>query len=128
MNVYSEERPWGKFEKFHENKPCTVKLLYARPNSRSSLQYHSSRTEVWKVIKGIAFVQLGNEDVVLKEGDMLTIPRKARHRLGTLEAGCVVLEIAYGEFDEKDKVRISDDYGREASINAISRPRASAAN
>ncbi|MFL6368329.1 MAG: mannose-6-phosphate isomerase, partial [Nitrososphaeraceae archaeon] len=38
MNIYSEDRPWGRFEKFHENEPCTVKLIYINPNSRLSLQ------------------------------------------------------------------------------------------
>lgn len=38
MSIYSESRPWGRFGKFNENKPGTVKLIYVNPSSRLSLQ------------------------------------------------------------------------------------------
>ena len=112
MEVYSESRPWGKFEKFHENKPCTVKLIYVNANSRLSLQYHNRRSEFWKVIKGTAMVELEGKDIILTEGETLTIPRQAKHRVAALDSECVILEIAYGQFDENDIVRIDDDYQR----------------
>jgi len=118
MDTYSESRPWGKFEKFHENKPCTVKLIYVNPNSRMSLQYHMNRSEFWRVVKGTATVELDSENFILKEGDGLEIPRKAVHRLGSPDAGCVVMEIAYGNFDEQDIVRLEDDYSRAPVISA----------
>jgi len=61
--VYSENRPWGRFEKFHENKPCTVKLIYINANSRLSLQYHNKRSEFWKVVKGTAIVELDGKSL-----------------------------------------------------------------
>lgn len=112
MHVYSESRPWGRFEKFHENKPCTVKLIYVNANSRLSLQYHNKRSEFWKVIKGIAMVEMDGKNIVLTEGETLSIPRQARHRVGALDSECVILEIAYGKFEENDIVRIEDDYNR----------------
>jgi mannose-6-phosphate isomerase len=112
MSIYSEERPWGKFEKFHENKPCTVKLIYVNPNSRLSLQYHNKRSELWKVIKGTAMVELDGMTMILTEGETLNIPRQAKHRVGALDSSCVILEIAYGKFDENDIVRLKDDYKR----------------
>ena len=112
MSIYSEDRPWGKFEKFHENKPCTVKLIYVNPNSRLSLQYHNKRSEFWKVIKGTAMVELDGKTMILTEGETLTIPRQAKHRVGALDNGCVILEISYGKFDEDDIVRLEDDYKR----------------
>jgi mannose-1-phosphate guanylyltransferase len=114
MNIYSERRPWGRFEKFHENKPCTVKLIYVNPNSRLSLQYHDRRSEFWKVVRGTAIVELEGKTIILTEGETLTIPRQAKHRVGALDSDCVILEIAYGKFDEKDIVRIEDDYQRAA--------------
>jgi len=122
MDVYSESRPWGRFEKFHENKPCTVKLIYVNANSRLSLQYHNRRSEFWKVIKGTAMVELEGRDIILTEGETLTIPRQAKHRVAALDADCVILEIAYGQFDENDIVRIEDDYQR-----AMPKTRAAAA-
>jgi mannose-6-phosphate isomerase len=110
--VYSENRPWGRFEKFHENKPCTVKLIYINANSRLSLQYHNKRSEFWKVVKGTAIVELDDKVVILTEDETITIPRRAKHRVGALDSDCVILEIAYGKFDENDIVRIEDDYQR----------------
>ena len=112
MKIYSESRPWGKFEKFHENKPCTVKLIYVNANSRLSLQYHKKRSEFWKVIKGSAMVEINEKTIILEEGETITIPRQARHRVLARESECIILEIAYGRFDENDIVRIEDDYQR----------------
>lgn len=112
MKIYSEIRPWGRFEKFHENKSCTVKLIYVNANSRLSLQYHKKRSEFWKVIKGTAVVEIDKKTIVLKEGETTTIPRQAKHRVLALESDCIILEIAYGRFDENDIVRLEDDYKR----------------
>ena len=112
MKVYSESRPWGRFEKFHENKSCTVKLIYVNANSRLSLQYHKKRSEFWKVIKGTAKVEIDEKRIVLEEGDTITIPRQAKHRVLALESECIILEISYGRFDENDIVRLEDDYQR----------------
>jgi mannose-6-phosphate isomerase len=112
MKIYSEIRPWGRFEKFHENKSCTVKLIYVNANSRLSLQYHKKRSEFWKVIKGTAMVEIDEKRIVLGEGETITIPRQAKHRVLALKSECIILEIAYGRFDENDIVRLEDDYQR----------------
>ena len=113
MEVYTEKRPWGSFEKFNENERCTVKLLYIEPDSRLSLQYHNNRKEFWKIVKGSAKVEVQNEKSSLKEGDDIIIPPGARHRIQASNIGCIVLEISYGSFDENDIVRIEDDYDRD---------------
>ncbi|MDP9197452.1 MAG: phosphomannose isomerase type II C-terminal cupin domain [Thermoproteota archaeon] len=112
MNIYSELRPWGRFEKFSENKPCTVKLLYINQGSRLSLQYHNKRNEMWKIIKGKAFVQVQDKELHLKEGEDVVIPSGAKHRVRAEDSDCVILELSFGEFDEGDIVRIEDDYKR----------------
>jgi len=112
VEVYSEKRPWGSFEKFNENEQCTVKLLYIKPGSRLSLQYHNKRKEFWKIIKGSGTVEIQNKQSSLSEGDKITIPPGASHRIQASESGCTVLEISYGIFDENDIVRIEDDYNR----------------
>ena len=112
MKIYSESRPWGRFEKFHENKSCTVKLIYVNANSRLSLQYHKKRSEFWKVIKGTAMVEIDEKRIVLEEGETIMIPKQARHRVHELESECIILEISYGRFDENDIVRLEDDYQR----------------
>ena len=112
MDIYSEARPWGKFEKFHENQPCTVKLIYVNPNSRLSLQYHNERWEFWKIIKGNAQVELEDKLLYVKEGENVVIPKRAKHRVKALNDDCIILEISYGKFDERDIVPLEDDYQR----------------
>ena len=112
MDIYSEDRPWGKFEKFHENQLSTVKLIYINANSRLSLQYHRERWEFWKVIKGTAQVELDGKIIEVKEEENIVIPEGAKHRVKALNSNCVILEISYGKFDENDIVRIEDDYQR----------------
>lgn len=112
MDIYSEERPWGCFEKFHENQQCTVKLIHIRANSRLSLQYHRERWEFWKILKGTAEVQLEDESLILKECENIVIPVGAKHRVKALDGECIILEISYGTFYEDDIVRLDDDYRR----------------
>ena len=112
MDIYTENRPWGKFEKFHENQLSTVKLIHINANSRLSLQYHKERWEFWKVIKGTAQVELDGEISEVKEEENIVIPKGAKHRVKALNTNCVILEISYGKFDENDIVRIEDDYQR----------------
>jgi mannose-6-phosphate isomerase len=112
MDIYTEHRPWGRFEKFHENQLSTVKLIYINANSRLSLQYHRERSEFWKVIKGTAEVELNGKIIEVKEEETIDIPKGVRHRVKALDNNCVILEISYGRFDENDIVRIEDDYQR----------------
>jgi mannose-1-phosphate guanylyltransferase len=116
--VIVEKRPWGHFERFTLNEPCTVKLVYVDGDKRLSLQYHDNRSEFWKVVKGPVKVQLGRskdalETKTLQTGESMTIPKGALHRLQGAGADAVVLEISTGEFDESDITRIEDDYKRD---------------
>jgi mannose-1-phosphate guanylyltransferase len=89
-----------------------VKLVYVDSDKRLSLQYHNNRSEFWKVVKGPVNVQLGKETKTLQTGETITIPKKTLHRLGGAGVDAIILEISSGEFDEKDIVRLEDDYKR----------------
>ena len=117
MKIYTEDRPWGRFEKFHENKISTVKLIYIIPNHRLSLQYHTHRNEFWRIINGTAEVEVDGKTFSVEEGDDISIGPKSHHRIKALAKGCIVLEISYGHFDEDDIVRIEDDFNRTDSSN-----------
>jgi mannose-6-phosphate isomerase len=112
MKIYAEYRPWGKFEKFHENIKNTVKLIYISPDSRLSLQYHNHRREFWKIVNGSAEIEIEGAKHSLNKGETIEIPLRAKHRIRSLKDGCTLLEISYGEFDENDIIRIEDDYQR----------------
>jgi mannose-6-phosphate isomerase-like protein (cupin superfamily) len=113
--VFTEQRPWGRFERFTLNEQSTVKLVYLDGDKRLSLQYHNNRSEFWKVIKGPVKVQLGNDTKTLQTGESIEIPKKAVHRLIGAGTGAVILEISMGEFDESDIMRLEDDYKRTES-------------
>ena len=112
MDVYVEDRPWGKFERYIENEKCTVKILYLKSNSQTSLQYHSKRDEWWKVIKGAIKIHVNDNEYQLTENDSFYIHRGSKHRMINLENPSIILEISTGDFDEGDIVRLKDIYNR----------------
>jgi mannose-6-phosphate isomerase-like protein (cupin superfamily) len=111
-DIYIEDRPWGKFEKYVENERCTVKTLYIKPNSQTSLQYHDKRDELWKVLKGSIIIVVNDTKYKLSENDSFYIKRGLKHQIINLEKPSMILEISTGYFDENDIVRLKDIYNR----------------
>ncbi len=112
-NFEHDERPWGYFDRFTLNEKTTVKLLFIKPHQKISTQYHNNRDEFCRVIKGTATIQLGDEKRKIKEGDEYWVPRKTVHTAIAGDEEFEWLEVAYGEFDEEDVVRLEDKYNRE---------------
>lgn len=110
---YREQRPWGEFEEFTKNKPSTVKIITIKQGEALSLQFHHHRDEFWHILSGAGIVEVGNESVPAQAGQEFFVPRGTKHRLkGGVDSDLSVLEIAFGDFDEKDIVRTEDKYGR----------------
>ena len=107
------DKPWGRFEQYTHNLPCTVKIITVAPGGVLSRQYHYQRDELWVVLDAGAKVELG-EDVLYPEvGEELFLPRETVHRLSAAGKEPVrILEISFGEFHEEDIVRLEDVYGR----------------
>lgn len=116
--TYIEHRPWGKFEQFTHNELSTVKIITVQPRQQLSLQYHHHREEYWRVVGGSGEVVIGDETLSARTGDSFYIPQGTVHRMQTLDDTLVILEIAYGEFDEEDIVRLEDKYGRSSPSNS----------
>lgn len=112
MKTYIEERPWGKFEQFCKNETVTVKILTVNPNEELSLQFHHNRDEFWRIIAGTGDIIIGNETKTGTKGDEFFIPRETNHRIKANAAAISILEIAFGDFDENDIVRLADKYNR----------------
>jgi mannose-6-phosphate isomerase len=106
------EKPWGEFEQFTLNEPCTVKVITMDANQQLSLQLHKHRDEEWRIVRGTGFVIIGEDKIDAKVGDEFFVPRETKHRICGGPDGVVLLEIALGQFDESDIVRFEDDYGR----------------
>ena len=109
-------RPWGEYFGWDSGKGWNLKTVYIKPGKRLSLQYHHHRGEYWMLVEGdaTATIQKGGEAAVrfpLKKGQITYVDNKVIHRLES-KRGAKIVEVAFGDFDEKDIVRIEDDYGR----------------
>ena len=105
------KRPWGNFRQFALNKKCTVKLLIINPNQELSLQSHKKRTEDWYFLSS-GKIQVGNRKFSIKEGDFIHIRKNEKHRISAQKDKVKLIEISFGNFDERDEKRFSDKYGR----------------
>lgn len=111
--VLRSERPWGAFEQFVLNEPCTVKLITVAPGHRLSLQVHADRDEMWQVLDVPLDVTVGERTWTAQVGERVLVPRGTDHRLGNSGPSTGrILEVAFGDFDEADIVRLQDDYTR----------------
>jgi D-beta-D-heptose 7-phosphate kinase/D-beta-D-heptose 1-phosphate adenosyltransferase len=108
-------RPWGEYYGWDSGRGWNLKTIYIKPKKRLSLQYHRHREEWWLLVSGdaqaIVHDRSGEKTVSLKKGEVFRVTKKQVHRLLSRKGGTVV-EVAYGNFDEDDIVRIQDDYGR----------------
>ncbi|HEY4507626.1 MAG TPA: phosphomannose isomerase type II C-terminal cupin domain [Candidatus Paceibacterota bacterium] len=109
-----EDRPWGSFERFTLDEPCTVKLIRVNAEAELSLQRHAKRAEFWRVVEGSGKARVGEVERPLAPGDEVEVPRGEVHRLIGGPQGLLVLEIAKGDFDEGDIERLEDNFGRAA--------------
>jgi len=107
-----EERPWGYFEQFTHNEPSTVKIIFVREGEALSLQTHEHRDEFWRVLDGTGTITAGSTVEQASAGNEYSIPRNTPHRIEGGIGGIRILEIAKGDFDEHDIVRLEDRYGR----------------
>ena len=112
MYKYREERPWGCFEQFTKNEISSVKILTINPFQKLSFQYHEKREEFWKFLDNKARVYLDDKIIEVNLDSEIFIPRYARHRIEAYGLPVRLLEIAFGEFDEADIVRLDDIYKR----------------
>jgi mannose-6-phosphate isomerase len=111
--IFTVERPWGNFQQFVSNECVTVKVITVQPGHRLSLQTHSHRGEFWQVLDVPIEVTVGERTWSAEVGESVWVPCGALHRMANKEdRPGRLLEIAYGDFDEADIVRLEDDYAR----------------
>lgn len=107
------DRPWGHYTVLAYEGGRVKKHLVVYGGCRLSLQRHQKREEHWRVLTGTAHVHRDGEEHVLHEGDAITIPKGAWHRLENKDAALLeVAETQIGVPDETDIERREDDYGR----------------
>ena len=107
------ERPWGRYREYARNEPCTVWIVEMKPGEQGSLQSHENFDELWIMLTDGGEVQVGDEIKQTHASDEIFIPRQTKHRL--VNRGDMLfrmLEVAYGDVQDDDKVRYADKYGR----------------
>ena len=109
-----DERPWGNYEVLEDDAGFKVKRIEVKTGQRLSLQKHSRRGEHWIVVQGIADVVCGEDELKLKTGEHIHLPRETVHRLGNShDETLVLIEVQLGDYlGEDDIVRLQDDYQR----------------
>jgi len=109
-------RPWGEelWLTREGGTPSMVKVITVRPGEALSLQYHNKRSEFWVVISGDGEAEIGEERIPLHSGTTCFVPKEIKHRIFGGNSPLIFVELAYGEFDENDIVRLEDRYGRAA--------------
>lgn len=113
MNSVNTKKPWGSFTRFTNNEVSAVKILNINKGEELSLQYHNKREEFWKILKGSPEVIIGDDVIHPALGEELFIPVGVKHRISALKDDVEILEIAEGDFDEDDIVRVEDKYNRQ---------------
>jgi mannose-6-phosphate isomerase len=107
-------RPWGNWEVLATGAGYVLKRIVVLPEQRLSLQYHHFRSEQWTVVQGTAEAYVDGILHPLNAGEHIFIPLGAHHRIkNSGSTPLVLIEVQVGELlDERDIVRITDDYGR----------------
>jgi mannose-6-phosphate isomerase-like protein (cupin superfamily) len=119
ISAYFPGVPLSDFEGFAQLSP---KFLIVGPGHRLSWQYHRRRSEIWRLLDGVAGVVISPTDEQgpvqpLAPGDLVRLPCGQRHRLVGLGGWGILAEVwqhtdPAHPSDERDIVRLQDDYGR----------------
>jgi len=107
------ERPWGRYREYARNEPCTVWIVEMEPGQTGSLQSHENFDELWIMLTDGGQLQVADEVKQVRAGDEIYIPRQTKYRLSNNGNELLrMMEVAYGEVRDEDKVRYEDKYGR----------------
>jgi mannose-6-phosphate isomerase len=109
-----EIKPWGSYTNILDEEYTKVKKIVIKSGESPSYQYHFKRSEIWVIVKGIAEVKINDNISTHVIGDIITIPKEAKHQVKNIgETNLIFIEIQLGEyFGEDDIVRLDDKYGR----------------
>ena len=107
-------RPWGWYDSIDEGLSFKVKRIQVKPGGSLSLQKHAHRAEHWVVIKGVAAIENGDQQLTLVENQSTYIPPGVKHRLSNPgDEPLEIIEVQSGSYlGEDDIVRFDDSYGR----------------
>jgi mannose-1-phosphate guanylyltransferase/mannose-6-phosphate isomerase len=111
---HTVQRPWGTYTVLEEGRNFKVKRIVVIPGASLSLQMHHQRSEHWVVVRGVAQIVNGEQELVLQANQSTYIPQETRHRLANPGTEPLeIIEVQTGPYlGEDDIVRFADIYGR----------------
>ena len=112
--IFVRSGPGGSSSSSSPTSSVTVKIITVEPGHRLSLQTHDHRGEFWQVLDVPIEVTVGERTWSAAAGrDGLGARQRASTGWPTRATRPGrLLEIAFGDFDEADIVRLEDDYAR----------------
>lgn len=81
LNNNTVSKQWGHYLTIYYDKNIKIKLLYIQPYSNISLQKHLKRDEIWLILKGEAFIKIGDNEQSCPEKEILFIERNTLHKI-----------------------------------------------
>lgn len=107
-----EERRWGwyrvlDYTKLEEGTEVLTKRIGVLAGKNLSYQLHHKRSEVWTIIEGEGEFALNDEIYKVKPGDVLQIPKGAKHGIKAI-TNLQFIEVQTGsELIEEDIIRLA---------------------
>lgn len=105
------ERPWGSMVLYAKTNNYWLKEITIHAGSRTSLQKHAGRGELWMCVEGDVYAVIDGVEKPLIPFEHVSFDRNTPHRLGSKNGGSII-EIGFGDCKEEDNIRLEDDYGR----------------
>jgi mannose-6-phosphate isomerase-like protein (cupin superfamily) len=107
----SIKKYWGEMHTIFEGDNYTVKRIFMRANTQSSLEYHVKKEESYYIEKGRLKVGLRvgraeNKSVILNEGDIFHIPVGLMH-MRIAEEDVIIIEVSTKD-DDSDSHLVED--------------------
>lgn len=112
--IFKVKKPWGFFTQYTANQKVTVKIIQVNKKQTLSLQMHFKRSELWIPLDNGLIAEINGKKTKTAIDKPLFIPKKTKHRLYANKKARI-LEISFGQFDEKDIIRFEDKYGRKTT-------------
>ena len=102
-------KSWGE-EHWIVNQDYCGKKLVLKKGKRCSLHFHKVKDEVFYVIRGRVYLELGPEKTVLVPGDHRHVAPGTIHRFSGLEDSEIIEFSTHHEDSDSHRVEVSGDF------------------
>ena len=97
------DKYWGNMSTLFEGPDYTVKRIFMKADTQSSMEYHIKKKESYYIESGTlkVGVRIGrakNRSIILNEGDIFHIPPGLMH-MRIAETDCVIIEVSTKDDD-----------------------------